>query len=260
MSYNIGLNATTIDNKVLSLNGKRDYIPDGYIRGSYTTRTAVGHSIGSFYGYEIDGVYASQSEALRSGVSQDIMNAGYFKYKDQNGDKIIDEKDKVYLGSAIPWLTGGVDFGMNYKQFDVSLTLQGQLGNKVLNAKRMNRDIFTDGNYDLDFYTNHWTTSNKSNTYPSAEAYNSSFIQQANSFFVEDASYVRIQNIQVGYNFNKIKGIKKMRIYVSAQRPYTFFTYKGFTPEVSGGPTTNGIDTNTYPMQAIYTIGLKANF
>lgn len=260
LSYNIGFNATTIDNKVLSLNGRRDYIPDGYIRGSYTTRTAVGHAIGSFYGYEIDGVYASQAEALRNPVSQTIMDAGYFKYKDQNGDKVIDDKDKVYLGSAIPWLTTGVDFGLNYKKLDASITLQGQVGNKILNAKRMNRDIFTDGNYDLDFYTNHWSTSNKSKTYPSAEAYNSSFIQQANTFFVEDGSYVRIQNVQVGYNIDNIKGIKNLRVYVAAQRPLTIFGYKGFTPEVSGGPTTNGIDTSTYPMQAVYTVGLKVNF
>jgi TonB-linked SusC/RagA family outer membrane protein len=260
LSYNIGFNATTIDNKVLSLNGKRDYIPDGYIRGSYTTRTAVGHAIGSFYGYEIDGVYASTGEALRSGISQDIMQAGFFKYKDQNGDKVIDEKDKVYLGSAIPWLTTGVDFGLNYKKLDASITLQGQVGNKILNAKRMNRDIFTDGNYDLDFYTNRWTESHKSTTYPSAEAYNSSFTQQANTFFVEDGSYVRIQNVQIGYNIDNLKGIKNLRVYVSAQRPLTVFGYKGFTPEVNGGPTTNGIDTSTYPMQAVYTVGLKVNF
>ncbi|HPQ13315.1 MAG TPA: TonB-dependent receptor, partial [Paludibacteraceae bacterium] len=183
----------------------------------------------------------------------------YFKYKDQNGDKAIDEKDKVYLGSAIPLFTSGLDLGINYKKFDVSVTLQGQYGNKILNAKRMNRDIFTDGNYDLDFYENHWSENNKSNTYPSAEAYNKAFIQQANDFFVEDGSYFRIQNVQIGYNFNTIKGIKNLRLYLSAQRPFTYFTYKGFTPEVSGGPTTSGIDTQTYPMQAIYTFGLKFN-
>jgi len=259
LSYNIGFNATTIANKVLSLNKKRDYIPGAPIRGNYSTRTQVGQPIGSFYGYEIDGVYASEGDALRDPVSQIIKDAGYFKYKDQNGDKVIDEKDKVFLGSPIPWLMSGIDLGLNYKKMDISLTLQGQFGNKVLNAKRMNRDVFTDGNYDLDFHQNRWTSTNKSNTYPSAAAYNSSFVQQANSFFVEDASYVRIQNIQIGYTFDKIKGIKNMRIYFSAQRPFTYFTYKGFTPEVSGSPTENGIDTSTYPMQSVYTVGLKLN-
>ncbi|MDD4991621.1 MAG: TonB-dependent receptor [Paludibacter sp.] len=258
LSYNIGFNATTIDNKVLKLEG-RDYIPGASVRGNYATRTAVGHAIGSFYGYEIDKVYASESEALRDPVSQDIKLGGYFKYKDQNGDKVIDAKDKVYLGSPIPWLMSGIDFGMNYKKMDVSVSFQGQFGNKVLNAKRMNRDVFADGNYDADFYANRWTATNKSATYPSAEAYNTSFIQQANSFFVEDASYIRIQNLQVGYTFDKIKGVKSLRIYLSAQRPFTYFTYKGFTPEVSGSPLSNGVDTSVYPMQAVYSVGLKMN-
>jgi TonB-linked SusC/RagA family outer membrane protein len=259
LSYNIGLNVTSIANKVLKLEG-RDYIPSAMIRGNYTTRTQVGHPIGSFYGYEISGVYASEAEALRDPVSQGIKDRGFFKYKDQNNDNIIDDKDKVFLGSAIPWMIAGIDFGLNYKQFDLSAGLQGQVGNKILNAKRMNRDVFTDGNYDQNFYKNRWTSDNKSDKYPSAEAYNYSYTQQANDFFVESGSYIRIQNIQVGYTTEKIKFIPMLRVYVSAQRPYTFFTYKGFTPEVGGSPISSGIDNSVYPMQAIYTLGLKMNF
>lgn len=256
LSYNVGFNATTINNCVTKLEG-RDYIPGAYVRGNYTTKTQVGYPIGAFWGYQIDGVYKSEADALKDPVSQDIKDAGYFKYKDQNNDKVIDDKDKVYLGSAIPWLISGIDFGLGYKKWDAALTLQGQFGNKVLNAKRMNRDVFTDGNYDLDFYKNAWRASSPSDKYPSAEAYNSSYTQQANDFFVEDASYFRIQNIQAGYTFDNIKNVRSLRIYVSAQRPLTLFTYNGFTPEVSGTPIANGIDTSTYPMQAIYTIGLK---
>ena len=259
LSYNISFNATTVHNKVLALEG-RDYIPGASVRGNYATRTAVGHPIGSFYGYEIEKVYASESEALQDPVSQDYKFGGYFKYKNQNGDDVIDEKDKVYLGSPIPWLMSGIDFGMNYQKFDASVSFQGQFGNKVLNAKRMNRDVFADGNYDLDFYENRWTNSNRDTEYPSSEAYNTSFVQQANNFFVEDASYIRIQNMQLGYTMHEIKGVKSLRVYISAQRPFTFFTYKGFTPEVGGSPINNGIDTSVYPMQAIYSVGLKMNF
>ncbi len=259
LSYNIGFNATTIVNKVLALNGRNTPIPGALIRGNYATQTKVGYPIGSFFGYDIAGVYASESEALRDPVSQTIKDAGYFKYKDQNGDNVIDDKDKVYLGSAIPWLTSGVDFGLNYKKLDVSVTIQGQFGNKILNAKRMNRDVFADANYDLNFYQNAWTSINHSTTYPSAAAYNTSFIQQANSFFVEDGSYVRIQNIQVGYTFDKVLGMRNLRVYASAQRPFTYFTYNGFSPEVSGSPISNGVDTNVYPMQAVYSVGLKLN-
>lgn len=259
LGYHIGFNATSIFNRVLELEG-RDYIPGAYVRGNYTTRTSVGHPIGAFYGFEIDGVYKSEADALRDPVSQTIKDKGFFKYKDQNGDNIIDDKDKVYLGSAIPWLITGFDLGLNYKNFDMALALYAQIGNKILNSKRMNRDIFSDGNYDQDFVDNRWTDNNHSDTYPSAQAYNSSYTQQANNFFVEDGSFVRIQNIQIGYTMKAIKQIKMLRVYISAQRPYSFFTYNGFTPEIGGSPISAGVDNSVYPMQAIYSLGLKANF
>lgn len=259
MTVNLGFNATTVQNKVLELEG-REYIPGAYVRGNYTTRTAVGHAVGSFYGYEIDGVYASEGEALRDPVNQTIKNAGFFKYKDQNNDLVIDEKDKVYLGSSIPWLISGIDAAIAHKQFDISISLMGQLGNKILNAKRMNRDVFTDGNYDRDFYENRWTEDNPSDKYPSAAAYNYSFVQQANDFFVESGSFVRIQNIQAGYTITSLKYIPRLRIYVSAQRPFTYFTYNGFTPEIGGSPIASGVDNSVHPLQAVYTLGIKANF
>ncbi len=260
LSYNIGFNATTIANKVLALNGRNTPIPGASISGVFATQTKVGYPIGTFWGYQIAGVYASEGQALSDPVSfAGYRSAGYFKYKDQDGDNVITEADKVSLGSAIPWLTSGIDFGMKYKKVDVSVTVQGQFGNKILNAKRMNRNVFSDGNFDLNFYQNAWTTSNHSTTYPSAEAYNSGGIANSLSFFVEDGSYVRIQNIQVGYTIDKLLGMKDMRVYLSAQRPFTYFSYNGFSPEVSGSPISNGVDTNTYPMQAVYTIGLKIN-
>jgi hypothetical protein len=191
---------------------------------------------------------------------QTIKNEGFFRYKDQNGDQVINEEDKVYLGSAIPWLISGVDVGITYKNFDLNISLMGQLGNKILNAKRMNRDVFTDGNYDQDFYENRWTKDSPSDEYPSATAYNYSFIQQANDFFVESGSYIRIQNIQAGFTTTKIPFIPQLRIYIAAQRPYTFFTYNGFTPEIGGSPISSGIDNSVYPLQSVYTVGIKANF
>ncbi len=259
-SYHIGFNATTIENKVLSLNGRNTPIPGAQIGGTYATQTKVGYPIGGFWGYQIVGVYNTEGQALSDPVSfAGYRSAGYFKFKDQNGDKVITEADKIFLGSAIPWLTSGIDFSLNYKKLDVSVTLQGQFGNKILNAKRMNRNVFADGNFDLNFVKNVWTAANHSQTYPSADAYNSGDIANSLSFFVEDGSYVRIQNIQVGYTFDKLIGMKNLRVYLSAQRPFTYFTYNGFSPEVSGTPISNGVDTNVYPMQAVYTIGLKIN-
>jgi len=258
-TYNIGLNITINHNKVTKLEG-RDYIPGALVRGNYTTRTQAGHPIGSFYGYEIDHVYQTAADALLDPVNQAVKSAGFFRYKDKNGDNTINEQDKVFLGSPIPWLIGGIDFGLSHRKLDLSLSLQGQYGNKILNAKRMNRDVFVDGNYDRDFFQNRWAPEGKSSEYPSAEAYNYSFIQQANDFFVESGAYIRVQNVQIAYNIDKISFIPDLRVYISAQRPYTFFTYKGFTPEIGGSPVSSAIDNSVYPMQSIYTLGLKMSF
>ncbi|MBE6215502.1 MAG: TonB-dependent receptor, partial [Bacteroidales bacterium] len=222
-SYNIGFNLTTIANKVVELKG-REYIPGASVRNNYTTRTMEGYPIGTFWGYEIDRVYQDEKEARLDKQDQPAKSQGYFRYKDQNNDGKIDENDEVSLGSPIPKVTAGLDFGFNWKNLDFSISFYGQFGNKVLNAKRMNRDVFPDANYDLDFYENCWRPDRPSSTYPSAAAYNSSATQRANDFFVEDAWYLRIQNVQVGYTFKNLGKkdiVKSLRVYLAAQRPYT---------------------------------------
>lgn len=262
LGYNIGLNVTTVRNKVVALEG-RDYIPGAVVRGNYSTRTVVGYPIGSFWGYEIDGVWASNKDAMLDDQQQTVKGAGYFKYKDQDGNQKIDDKDLTYLGSPIPWLQTGLDFGLNWKNIDFSLSFYGQFGNKILNAKRMNRGTFSDGNYDLDFYKNRWTKENPSDKYPSSAAYGQSYTQRANDFFVEPGWFIRIQNIQAGYTFtkfSKLDFVNSARVYIAAQRPFSYFTYNGFTTEIGGSPIASGIDTATHPLQAIYTLGVKLNF
>ncbi|MCR5407688.1 MAG: TonB-dependent receptor, partial [Bacteroidales bacterium] len=153
--------------------------------------------------------------------------------------------------------------GLNWKDFDVSVSFYGQFGNKILNAKRMNRGTFSDGNYDKDFADHAWHKDSPSSTYPSAEAYTDAYTQQANTFFVEDGWFIRVQNIQLGYTLSKFRYMEflnSLRVYLSAQRPFTYFPYHGFTAEVGGSPIESGIDTSTHPMQAIYTLGVKLNF
>lgn len=262
MSYNVGLNLTTVKNRVIRLDG-RDNIPGGSVRGNFSTLTQVGYPIGSFWGYKIDGVFESNKDYMLAEASQSVGGPGYFKYHDEVADGKIDEKDKTYLGSPIPSLMTGLDFGLNWKDFDFSVSLYGQFGNKILNAKRMNRGTFSDGNYDQDFVDHAWHKDSPSKNYPSAEAYTDAYTQQANSFFVEDGWFVRVQNIQLGYTlskFRKMEFVNSMRVYLSAQRPFTYFPYHGFTAEIGGSPIESGIDTSTHPMQAIYTLGVKLNF
>ncbi len=262
LSYSIGINLTTVYNKVVKvLNTTTGKVPGATINGTIATYSVVGKPIGAFYGYKVDGVYLSEREALQDPTAPAWASPGYFKYQDVNGDGKIDANDMTYLGSPTPKLMGGLDFGLVYKNFDFSLSLQGQWGNKILNQKRMNRGVFTTANYDEAFYNNRWTADNPSSDYPSAEAYGNGNIQQPNSFYVENGWYIRLQNVQVGYTipFNN-PAFPTIRCYVSAQRPYTLFKYNGFTPEISGEPNKTGIDNTVYPMQAIYSVGIRAIF
>ncbi len=260
-SYTAGMNFTTVHNEVMELKGK-EYIVGGSYRSTMNaTRTMVGLPIGAFYGYEVIGVYQSDRDAARDPVAQPLKAAGHLRYKDRDGNKIIDSNDMGYLGSPIPKIMGGLDLGGEWKNIDFGITIYGQLGNKIFNVKRTNRTTYPDGNYDMDYYENRWHGNGTSNEYPSAAAFNAESTQNfPSTFFVEDGSYLRLQNVQVGYTFTDIKYISKLRLYVSGQRIWTLFGYNGFSPEVSGSPTSTGMDNNVYPMQAIYTIGAKITF
>ena len=263
-AYNLGLNATLNHNEVTKLGGLElsgyDYVPGTSVNGNYATRAAIGYPIGGFWGYKIAGVYASEKEALQDPVNQIIKDAGYFKYVDVTGDGTVNRDDITYLGSPLPWLILGFNVGVTYKKWDFSMLINAQIGNKILNLKRMQRGIFSEANYDLDFYKKRWTSANKSNTYPSAEAAGTSFIQTCNEFYLEDGSSFNINNIQVGYTFSGMKWARSIRAYISAQRPLCLFGYNGFTTEIGGSPISSGIDNSVYPMQSIYTAGVSVNF
>lgn len=259
LSYGANFNATFLDNRVLRLNG-RDEIPGAAVNGVYSTSTRVGYPIGAFWGYRIDGVYASEKEGLKDPLQQTIKDAGFFKYHDLDGNGQINEDDRTYLGSPIPRLILGLNLSAAWRGWDFSLLMHAQVGNKILNAKRMQRSTFPEANYDLDFYQHRWTSENKSQTYPSAEALGTPFILQSNEFFVEDGSYLRIQQLQLGYSLRRIPGVKDLRLYVAAQRPLSLFRYHGFTTEIGGSPIESGIDNSVYPMQAIYTLGANLHF
>lgn len=200
-------------------------------------------------------------------VTQLTTGAGFFQYHDFAGnedgtpDGKITEADRTYLGSPLPWLMLGFDFGFNYKNWDFSVVCNSNIGNKIFNSKRLNKQVFAEGNYDYDFYKNAWRKDAPSDTYPTPRVLTEQLMAQSNSFFVEDGSMFRIQNVQVGYTFHKVFGSGTIRAYLSAQRPLTLFGYNGFTTEIGGSPTANGIDSSSvYPMQSIYSFGINMNF
>ena len=258
ISGNVGLN----NNKVLSVVTGLNPIyagGSGLSNGGLATRTIQGGAIGEFYGYKVDGIFQTPAEVAAS--AQKTAKPGDFKYIDQNNDGVIDGKDRIVLGNPNPKYNYGLSTTFGYKNFDLTVDIQGVAGVDVYNANIGSR--FGNENFSKDFYDNRWHGAGTSNTYPSA-AVGSTFNSAPNSFYVEDGSYIRIRNIQLGYSLpstlmNKWT-MKKVRVFVDAQNPVTLFGYKGFTPEIGGTPTNAGIDASVYPLSAVYRLGVNVTF
>jgi len=171
----------------------------------------------------------------------------------------MDDDDRVLLGSYFPNLMYGGSLGINYMNFDFSTSFYGQSGNKILNRKRGELIWVPDGNVDADLATNRWHGDGTSNKYPSSSGLRRGWNQKMSDYFVEDGSFFRIQNIQLGYTIRNSKWLggnfPVTRLYFTAERPLSLFKYNGFTPEVA-----NGWDSQAYPVAAIYTFGLNVKF
>jgi len=261
--YNIGGNISTLKNKVLDLHGLA-YKMTGV--SEFPTIMQVGQPVNSFYGYQVVGVYQTQAEINADPIA--VANGlvpGDLKYKDQNGDKVLDTKDRVILGNYLPTLSYGFNAGLNYKNFEFNVMFQGQSGNKILNMNRARRLWYSDMNGDAAMITHLWTGAGSTNSYPSALGTTKGWNNMASSFFVEDGSYLRVQNIQLAYTFKlaKLANAPSMRVFVTADRPLIFTKYSGFTPEIGGSTTdlsNTGYDNNVYPSSATYSIGCRINY
>ncbi|WP_240473665.1 SusC/RagA family TonB-linked outer membrane protein [Echinicola pacifica] len=260
-SYYIGGNFSTLKNQVLSLGG-----PESLDGGSaeFRQRSILGQPFQSFFGYEVEGVFQNEAEITNSGytnefISENGLVPGDFKFKDQNGDGLINDADRVVMGSFLPEFTYGANLGFKYKAFEFSTLIQGQVGHKILNRKRGEIIFTNDTNIDAELADNLWRGEGTSDKYPSAAGLRKGWNQNFSTYFVEDGSYFRIQNVQLAYSLlNKQLFGQKMpaaRITFTAERPLTVFSYNGFNPEVA-----NGIDRQTYPIPAVYTVGLNLKF
>ena len=265
LSGNLGIN----NNKVLDVSTGTNPIYQAVgTTGSnnWNTRTIVGQPIGQFVGLKAIGVFQSAAE-IQSYVSKTgtvLMpnaKAGDLKMADINEDGVIDDKDRVVTGNPNPKYTYGFNTSFMYKQFDLALDFQGIAGVDIYNANMALR--YGTENFTEDFYNNRWHGSGTSNLYPSVYLAGGQN-PRSNSFYVEDGSYFRVRNAQLGYTLsssitNKWK-ISKLRVYVNAQNPLNFFHYRGFSPEVGGSPTRAGVDVDVYPLYATYNFGVNVTF
>ncbi|MCD4709915.1 MAG: SusC/RagA family TonB-linked outer membrane protein, partial [Bacteroidales bacterium] len=267
-SYHVGGNFSYNHNEVFRLEpGTLPFYDANAFNGALATYTQEGHPIGEFYVLETDGIFQNFAEvnSYTDGDGSLIMPdavPGDFRFVDQNGDGILDDDDRIPYGSYTPKYLYAINMGVNYRDIDFSMELQGVGGNKIYNAKRIGR--YGNENYDADFAANRWHGEGSGNTYPSADVAGGKNAFPS-TFFVESGAYFRIRNIQLGYTIPKRIADRiyseSIRIYVSAQNPFTTFSYNGFSPEIPGGsPSTAGMDYGIYPLSRITSFGLTLNF
>lgn len=260
VGFTIGGNFSSIKNEVTDLFGQA-FITRGPL-AEFPQRLTVGQPFDVFYGYEIIGVYQTQAEvdadpvAVAANSSGAGVKPGYFKYRDVNGDKVLDANDRVYLGSPAPTYYYGGSIGVDYKNFDLSVRIYGQGGNIIFNSSRA--EVFrTQGrNIDAQLADNRWHGEGTTNSYPSSEGYRTSWNQRASRFWLEDGKFFRVQNVQLGYSVPARNGIPEMRFTLTADRPYVWSKSKSTNVEVGF----DGIDSGTYPTPSVYTIGWSVKF
>ena len=254
-SLDLSLAMSTNQNKVQALGpGQKQILyASGLPDPSFIVK--VGESIGSFYGYKVLGVFESQ-EQFNSTPHLENANQGVgdFIYADTNNDGKVNEEDRVILGNANPDFTWGLNGTLGWKNFDLGFGIEGKHGQQVFNA--MHRYLAESWGNNLSVYLGDeaprpvWAYGTKSHTRPS-------------SWHVENASFVRIRNLTLGYTFKDLAFLKKLRVYVSATNPFTFTSYSGYNPEVSNGGSsaiTAGEDFGNYPIAKSFVVGLNVTF
>ncbi len=256
-NWRFGVNGTFNKNNVEKVRGGIDLKEGGLGNGEVTTSTVEGKPIGSFWVYQVEGIFQNQTE-INSTPHVTGTLPGDFRYADVNKDGTIDERDRVFVGSYQPKFYYGINGGFNYKAFDFSIDCYGNAGNKVYNGKKAVR--FGNENVEAS-RADRWRTSAPSNT----EYRASNAIPKPSTYFVESGSFFRINNITLGYTLpqNVIENafLSKARFFISAQNPLIAKKFSGFSPELPGSNALNsGIELSVYPTTATYMVGININF
>jgi len=257
--YGANFNIAFNQNKVVSLtNG----VPN--IQGTGPDRLTPGQPVGEFYGYVAEGLFTTQAEVNNSAI-QAGKGLGRIRYKDLNGDGVIDDNDQTNIGNPNPKFIAGLNLNASYKGFDASVFLSGVYGNKIYNSLKALTD-FTYSNTNFGAATlNAWTPSNPNSSIPAVNTSNSNDELRSSTYFVENGSYLKIKSIQIGYSIPSSSlsklGVSKVRIYIQGQNLFTFTKYTGFDPEVgAGGVLSEGVDSQFYPHARGVNLGLNVTF
>jgi TonB-linked SusC/RagA family outer membrane protein len=257
LQYSISGNITTLNNKVTEL------YTDGFEVIDGSSRVTVGRPIGYFYGYVHDGIYQSYADKLGAPNASSLgdYGPGDIRFKDIDEDGDVDVNDRTIIGNPTPDFIYGFSFSLNYKGFDAGVDFQGVYGNEIFRDWG-NGNTFAFFNYRSD-RLGRWHGEGTSNWEPQVNDMQS-INKQASTYMIEDGSYLRIRNLQLGYNFSsnllsKVY-IKTLRLFVNAQNLKTFKRNSGFTPEFGGSAIRFGVDGGSYPVPAIYSAGVNVTF
>ena len=269
-NWNVDLNAGHYKNEIVKIDGETNFFfgPVGG-RGGTTVINQLNNPIGAFYGLVVDGIFQNQAE-VDAHVDQPGKAIGRFRFKDVNDDGIINAADRDVIGSPHPDFTAGLNFGANYKNWDMNMFFFGSFGNDIFDiTKEFTVFRLFNTNVRQDRLTDSWTPDNPGAKYPRLDQ-NDQFSATYSSFYVEDASYVRLRNLQIGYTVPSQSWFSNMRIYVQGQNLFTFTGYSGYDPALPSISTTSGgsersdqaqgIDRGTYPASRIFSIGINASF
>lgn len=265
-TYNIGANATFINNEVTRLAEGLPFITEKKGANWEFTRNRIeaGHSLYSLYGFKTDGIYQSQSEVDAGPTPYNDVDTqpGDIRYVDINGDGMITDEDRTFIGDANQSITYGMNINLGYKGFDFNLQLQGVYGNDVFNSTRYyTQSYHRDFNMTTDVL-NAWTPENKSQTQPRAIAQQLANNNLISDWWVEKASYLRVKNLQFGYSLNDralsaLGGLTRLRVYAAGQNLWTITNFTGLDPEV---PLNGILPDGPYPMSRSFILGLQVGF
>lgn len=260
--YSINLVASTVNNEVLSIGGGREDIFGGGLGfgGWLGTRTIIGAPIGSFYGWKVAGVFQNEDELANLPSRGSESGVGDLRFEDVNGDGVITDEDRTFLGNPIPDFIYGLNLNVAYQGFDLAVEFNGQSGNEIFNSKKAAR--FGLYNFETSFL-DRWTGPGTSNFEPRVTNSGHNYIPSDR--FIEDGSFVRLRNVQLGYTLpnqwlQQVR-LRDFRVYVSGTNLITWTDYSGYMPEVgSSSPFASGIDSGIFPIAKTYTVGLNISF
>ena len=268
LNYGVSLNFSHYQNKITKLSGAEGEFLQGGISYATVGRAEMGTSFPEFYGYIVEGIFQTDEEAAAHppafGATGTYNQPGHWKYKDVNNDGVINTEDRTYIGSPHPKFTAGLNLHLNYKELSLSTRFYSSYGNKLFNAVRnsldFNRDNANRSKRRLyESWGSPYLKSNLDAKMPKAEFSDANNMEWSD-YYVEDASYLRMENLRISYNLVKLiklGAFRDLQFYGQISNVFTLTKYTGLDPEVAGSGISYGIDHGSWPMQRQFMLGLS---